>query len=979
MDQPTTIFLSERAATELWHGDAVILGGGLCGLAAALALRARKPAWRILIVEAEASLAREVTLEWRNQPIPGAVGAALARHAAPLGARADAPADPVITALAADALAAEAKIELLLKVLPMRAICSASGMLRGVEVVGKSGRQLISAPLLVDATPGRSFSRRQAELAPLSYASVQRVAYVHGVAITAPQNIALPASWGLIDDDATLLPSCWSQDALLSIALPFDGQDSAGDLMRRSLKILNDAVAELRRQGGVYADASLVDIASQFSFHGATACSDNCQQLAELALCGIYCLPLSDDMAEDLASASQVALALRPARVPMPCAQTLPCETLQSDELQADVDQDLPGSILPPLPVSCHPGTEIVVAGWGAAGIYAAISAAEKGAEVSVLDPCGIPGGLCTAGRIHSYYYGLSGGRQDALDEQCGQRAKELANAWGGFHPMAKAQLFHDALSDSGKVTLHTGHLVFGVIKDGARVCALLSAAEDGYHLFPCQAAIDSSGDGDVAAAAGASSSLGRPGDRFPQPYSYTPSRVQNGKISHHNFDVGWTDPCDSREFSRAHLVGRRAIARHAPFTEERHYCTLSPLLGLRESRFILGRSNMTFDDVLDGRQWDDAVCSSRSNYDNHAMDYAEESNWAWRYVMLCGLWDYPVTGQVPFGAMLPAEVDGLLVACRALAVDHDLSQMIRMQHDMHLIGEVCGVAAAMALQDGVMMADVDLADLRTELAARGVAPHPAVKSADLPLPELLAALAVADDAEQAVRQLRNLAIWRLGAYRGSMGSFWPQFFADCPESARFPAAVAAAMGGHDLPEVRAILQQVLASRQAAPLFGRKAPMPYLTAALALAELPSAPAAEPLCALLDEWSPQRHPKAGGSATRPEDALFPADLLALLKALAKVSDRDTAARGIRAFLAKWPKEPFAMPLWGVQWQQPWDSFRFAIELRAARTLICLGDQEVMPLLLPYLNDDSLLVRRYARNILRELRDDKAKEP
>mgnify|MGYP001161546817 FL=1 len=972
MQQPTTIYLSERPATELWHGDALILSGGLSGLAAALALRAREPSWRIAIVEAEATLAREVTLEWRNQPIPGVVGEAIALQAAPLGATAGAPADPVITALAADKVVAAARIDAFVKILPMRVIRTASGMLRGVEVVGKSGRQLMAAPLVVDATPGRAFSHRMAKLPLPAFDRVQRVAYINGVAIDAPQSIALPDSWGVVGNTATLRPTCWSQDAMLSIALPASTGESRSALAQRSQKILTDAVADLRRRGDAYAHASLVDIAPLLSYHGPTAAAEAPTRLPALALYGVYYLPLSDDLMEEVTHASQLALALRPAQAPMPRRSSLPGETLQSSELQADMDQDLPEIALPPVPVSCHEGAEVAVAGWGAAGIYAAISAAEKGADVVVLDPCTIPGGLCTAGRIHSYYYGLTGGRQDALDEQTARRAGDLADAWSGFHPMAKADVFQDALSATGKVTLFTGHVVFGVIKDGARVCALLSAADDGYHLFPCQATIDSTGDGDVAAAAGAATTLGRPGDHFPQPYSYTPSRTQNGKVHHHNFDVGWTDPCDSKEFSRAHFVGRRAIARHAPFTNERHYCSLSPLLGLRESRFIVGRSNVTFDDVLDGQQWPDAVCSSRSNYDNHAMDYAEESRWAWRYVMLCGLWDYAATGQIPFGAMVPADIDGLLVACRALAVDHDLSQMVRMQHDMHVIGEICGVAAAKALQDGVLIGDVDVAALRVELAERGVAPKPATKAADLSVPELLAVLNVADENDQAARQLRNLAMWRLGACRGNDGAFWSQFLADCPPAARFPAAVAAALGGHDLPEVRNILQDVITRRVTAPAFGRKAPPPYLTAALALAELPSAPAAANLCALLDEWTPLVHPSAGGSASLVAGTMTSADVLALLKALASVSDRDAAVTGIRTFLAKWPEEPFAMPLWGVQWHQPWDSFRFAIDLRAARTLLKLGDSDVMPLLRPYLNDDSLLIRRYAREILAECR-------
>jgi HEAT repeat protein len=232
----------------------------------------------------------------------------------------------------------------------------------------------------------------------------------------------------------------------------------------------------------------------------------------------------------------------------------------------------------------------------------------------------------------------------------------------------------------------------------------------------------------------------------------------------------------------------------------------------------------------------------------------------------------------------------------------------------------------------------------------------------------LLAALNVSDENDRDACLRRNLAMWRLSARRGSEGDFWPQFFADCPPAARFPAAIAAALGGHDLPDVRDILQDVFTRRVSKPALGRKAPPPCLAALLALAELPTTPVTANLCALLDTWF---HPLTGDAASLVPGTRTPAKILAILKTLASADDRDAAIKSIRAFLAKWPEEPFATHLAGVLWwQQPWDLFRFAIELRAARTLIKLGDKDVLPLLKPYLKDDSLLVRRYARKILAE---------
>ncbi len=950
----TKIFLDARRSTELWRGDAAVLGGSCAGLAAALALRQRRPDARVCILEPCANLGRKITLEWLPGQPGGAVGKIVRKTCAELGIPSSANLDLVGATLAVDDFIQHHGLAAYVKVQPTRPIFTASGMLRGVEVVGKSGRQLVSASLLVDATPGRIFSRTLLGLAPRQPIAAGRAIYLAGVDAMPSQPIAVPAAFGLKDNLAFPSPAAWEHEAIVRFTLDVAPGESSGDTYAKGLRTATELTAWLRENVPACAQATLVDVSPLVALTYAPTRDD----LSSLYPHGIYALPEHDDWIAELNAAETFVAQAVKAQAPFPVPVTDEDDILATSELEADPAQDLPEIILPPAPARMHEGTEIAVAGFGVAGAFAAAAAAQEGMQVTVLDPTSLPGGIATIGRVHSYYHGLPGGLQDKIDELTTQCAARVSSHVRGYHPMARAEVLMKEMLADGRCTILPEHTVFGVIKEDNRVCALISAADDGYHVFPCQAAIDATGDGDVAAAAGAPTTLGREGDNSPQPYSYTPSLIHGGNtLHHHNFDAGWVDPTDTTEFSRGHFDGRHAIRDMGPFTQEFHYCTIGSIIGLRESRFLIGRENINFDDFMEGRAWDDAVCSSSAHHDNHAMDYAEESRWAWEHVIMFGLWHYACHGQIPYGALVPQEVDGLLVTGRAIAVDHDLHQLVRMQRDMQVLGEISGVAAAEAIKGGVMVADVDLKALQCNLAKRGVKPLDPRKAMDCSTPELLAALTCDEKDDNAKKLQRGLAMWRLSKMKGDAGAFWPEFFQTATGQARFAGAVAAALGGHDLPAVRQSLSEVLAARTAEPRLGIKAAAPFLVAALALAEIKGADAAVDLAELLAEW-------------KPGDVLTPSDLLLLLKALGQTGNREVAIPAIRAFLAKWPDELFAIPLWGVRPGQPTTPIRHTVIIRAARSLIELGDRSAAELVLPYLKDRRLIVRRWARKVYAE---------
>ena len=935
------IQLAPRRTTVLWEGDVIVLGSTFAGLAAAVA--ARHAGLRVCLLEPGPVLGTELSAEWLveppTHPIVDRIRALAGRMGAPVD---DAPLDVVLGTIACDQLIAEDGVEALVKVVPGRILTDDQGHLTGLEVVGKSGRQWVKAPRLIDALPGQRFLRRMGALDPLPVKYLARRLYVAGLApLAGRREWSVPGVSEALFGPVVGGPAAWPGEAILTVRFTAESVDESARLLQ-TLDTAAAVFAELRRTQPEFADATLVEISPVVSEEFAV-------ESPALSLSGTtgFCAVASRfDAVARMTSGEELADTTKtPILDIVGTMLSAPeGETIASFELEAAPEQDLPSAELPAARLTVHEPRDVVVAGYGTGGAFAALAAARSGVDTVVLDPAPVPGGIGSAGRIHSYYHGLPGGMQDRLDEIVRGHTLRLAPKIGGYHPVGRALALGREMQDSG-LDIRSGHTVFGVVRDGQRVAGVLSVDEQGYHLFPCRAAIDATGDGDVAAAAGAPMALGRDGDGFPQPYSYTPTLYADSALRHHNFDAGWVDPTDTLDFSRAHFEGRARIGQRGPYDRNRHYCTLAGILGIRESRFALGEIRQTFDDFLEGRTFADTVCSAMAHHDNHAMDYAEESEWSRRHVVMFGLWRFLCQGNVSYRALLPREVEGILMACRALSVDHDLHQLLRMQRDLQVLGEICGVAAAEACKRGISPRELPIHELQDLLAERGIQPNPPQAYLKEDPEPCFADLAAAGPES-------GLAMWRLS--RLDDPSRWDAFFAtETHADARFRGAVAAALAGIASAPVIEILRQTWRERVDEPRLGVKSPPRYVVAVLALAELHCEGTADMIEALLRE------------------NLSAPDLLLLLRALAVCAD-PRGVEIVQHFLEETEDEAFPTPLWGVANEAAHPTpFRSFVVIRAVRTLGVLGSRAAADRLLPYTNDPSLLIRRHARRVLAEL--------
>jgi len=931
----SSVLLARRKSTVLWDGDVIVAGAGWAGFNAALtAARAGK---RTCLLEPGPALGFELSQLWLNHLPFGPLPDRVREFCAGQGAQRNDRADLVIGALAFDRLAEDAGLFSIVRVLPMRPLADSKGILAGVEIVGKSGRQIVQAPVVIDAMPGRRFSRRVVGQRLPEIRLVERRLYVYGVVCPAgEQRIGVPSELGLAGNAVAVLPTVWPWEAILSLAMEVSPAASRADMYLKTLTSALAVIKHLRASAPAFSAATPVGIAPAVRDMNPADPVDD-QALADT---GLYPLPQAETPEREMELAEQMAQAAAGSdrrRKKLPRRDKSDAgERLKTAELSAAFDGGFARGMLAEVGAERHEPCDVVVAGCGPGGSLAALAAAGQKARVAVLTLEPLYGGIGTAGHIHSYYHGLTGGLQDGLEPRIADESAAVGFNGSGFHPMAKAEILANALAEA-QVAMWAGHIVFGVLKSGHQVQGVLAADENGYHVFPCATAIDATGDGDLAAA-GARFTLGRSGDGFPQPYSYTPAMIKNGKLSHRNFDAGWVDPTDTLDYSRAHFEGRRKIEAQGPFSETQHYCALPSELGVRESRLIRGKITLGFEDILTGRAYPDTVCSSYAHYDNHAMDYAAESDWARRYVVMFGLWQYLCRGDIPYRALLPAGIEGLLIACRALSVDHDLHQLVRMQRDMQTIGEVCGVAAALAAKQGIMPSQVDIIGLRRLLQERGL------------LPEQPPAPALKKSARDLLKSLgteqNGLAMWRLRILSmRAKPPHWDAFFAgEHDPNRRFCAAVTVSVSGVRHEACRQELYRVLRDRVEGPRLGVKSPARFVVAALALAEMKDPDIAGEIGRLLED-----------------PALDPPTLVLLLKALEQTGPR--GIQPIRSFLEQNAHREFLFSLWGCD--PTWTtSLRFVIELQAVSSLHVLGCREEDNRLQRYLSHPNLLVRRYA---------------
>lgn len=151
-------------------------------------------------------------------------------------------------------------------------------------------------------------------------------------------------------------------------------------------------------------------------------------------------------------------------------------------------------------------------------------------------------------------------------------------------------------------------------------------------------------------------------------------------------------------------------LRRKIPGFEDSYIAQVAPMVGVRESRRIVGEYILTKEDYFNARKFEDAISRNRYPIDIHlpAKEFKEKTLEKGEY------------HEIPYRSIVPVKVDNLIVACRALSADFEAHSAIRIQPNMRAIGQAAGVAAALCVKKGIKPRELDGKELRKILVQQG-------------------------------------------------------------------------------------------------------------------------------------------------------------------------------------------------------------------------------------------------------------------
>jgi hypothetical protein len=177
-----------------------------------------------------------------------------------------------------------------------------------------------------------------------------------------------------------------------------------------------------------------------------------------------------------------------------------------------------------------------------------------------------------------------------------------------------------------------------------------------------------------------------------------------------HLAECDGTDPdsmtMNEIEGRRRVMLAIEALRRYTPGCADARLRNFGMTIGIRDTRKIDARYNLTEHDVLNEARFEDSIGIYPEFIDGY------------------GVLVLPTTGRymhVPYRSMLPRSVRGLLVTGRAIGGDSIAHAATRNMACCAVAGQGAGIAAALAIRTGRDLDDVDITRIHAELDRQGV------------------------------------------------------------------------------------------------------------------------------------------------------------------------------------------------------------------------------------------------------------------
>ncbi|MBN1246796.1 MAG: FAD-dependent oxidoreductase [Anaerolineae bacterium] len=407
---------------------------------------------------------------------------------------------------------------------------------------------------------------------------------------------------------------------------------------------------------------------------------------------------------------------------------------------------------------------DVVVVGGGPAGIGAAIAASRAGAETLLLERYGFFGGVAAYGcGMPINQMRPAGVPRGAVHELIidrllayGEEAVRISDHALVCNVEYLKVAVIDALDQVNcRYWLHSRIVDTSVVQD--RVTGVVLATKNGLSEIAAGIVIDATGDADVAAYAGAETMKGREPDGFLSPMTLNviitnvdvpaarafqaqgglkrllaearqhypllpesmglerpPFPIQNALVLNHSGTklrgvldgTRVEDLTEAEHYSRHQAIQIVQALRQfgGPAFAKVQLTATGPQVGVRETRRVKGLYVLTEDDALSGRRFDDAI--------------------GWRSGMLdIGFTRYePMkVHDVPYRALVPERLDGLLAAGRCISATHVAASAGKSMGNCVATGHAAGLAAALSVARRCRPRDLDVRTLQAALRTDGV------------------------------------------------------------------------------------------------------------------------------------------------------------------------------------------------------------------------------------------------------------------
>jgi len=409
--------------------------------------------------------------------------------------------------------------------------------------------------------------------------------------------------------------------------------------------------------------------------------------------------------------------------------------------------------------------TDVLVLGSGPAGFAAAYAAAKNGASVTLVEQCGDVGGISTAG-LMSHWTGRCGSPiylqllQRSADLNEGERKGKITKY---IDPEKLKTLYLEMLTEVGvELMLYT--FAMDAICDGDKVLGATVVNKSGKTDIYAKVTIDASGDGDIAARAGAAFRMGRETDHKMQPttlmfkvggvdydravflgsfestYETEQGELQDLAKQHIPYPAGHIltyrttlpgvvtcnmtnaldiDGTNAQDLTKATLICRKQmdaiikyLRKFVPGYENCFIISSASLIGVRETRHFKGQYTLTEQDIMEAKLFEDYVVKDAYfNFDVHNITGSglDKTGVQKHFSQEAGY-------SIPYGCLLPETKENLLLCGRNISGTHIAHSNFRAMPICVGTGEAAGTAAAIAVEQNCALTDISAAEIRSRI-----------------------------------------------------------------------------------------------------------------------------------------------------------------------------------------------------------------------------------------------------------------------